>query len=99
MPKNIKVYESIVIDSDSPLTLEQLGNALHAQHDFIYQLIEYEHISPVGKGPDDWGFDSTCLSRAKRAHSFYYELEINMPGVALALDLLDQIEVLKKQIE
>ena len=99
MAKDLKVFESIVIDTDSPLTLEQLVTALHAQHDFIYQLIEYELISPMGSGPEDWGFDSNCLRRAKRAHSFYYELEINMQGVALALDLLDQIESLKKRRE
>lgn len=46
---------------------------------------------------NNWRFPGTALRRALIAHRLSNELDINAPGVALVLDLLDQIEVLKQK--
>lgn len=95
----MKVIEGIIIES-SPLTLEELSQAVSVEHDFVIEMVEYHLIEPVaGDSPESWEFDDVCLKRAKTAVSFYHDLEINMPGIALALDLLDKIEQLKNESE
>lgn len=42
-----------------------------------------------------WRFSGTALRRARLATSLARDLEVNPPGVALALDLIDEIEALR----
>lgn len=42
-----------------------------------------------------WRFSGSALRRVRRAMSLSRDLEVNPPGVALALDLLDEIDALR----
>ena len=78
------------------LTITEFCRVVHADHDIITDMIEYEIICPQGEKSENWQFDALCITRAKHALSFMRDLEVNMPGAALALQLLDEIAVLKK---
>lgn len=91
--------KGVLIDPDELLTLQELCHALQAPEDIIIELVEYQLIEPKGAHQQEWHFDSISFKRAKTAVSFHRDLEVNMPGVALALDLLDQIEELRLQLE
>jgi chaperone modulatory protein CbpM len=56
-------------------------------------------LSPAGGSPQDWRFSGDSLKRAKTAARLMRDLELNSPGVALALDLLDEIHQLRQQLE
>lgn len=45
-----------------------------------------------------WRFSGSALRRLRRAMSLSRDLEVNPPGVALALDLLDEIEALRARL-
>ncbi|MBW7925683.1 MAG: MerR family transcriptional regulator [Burkholderiaceae bacterium] len=45
-----------------------------------------------------WRFSGTALRRARLATSLARDLEVNPPGVALALDLIDEIEALRAML-
>ena len=55
-------------------------------------------LSPAGSSPEDWRFSGESLKRAKTAAHLSHDLELNTPGVALALDLLDEISRLRNQL-
>jgi len=93
-----KLISGVIIDETQPLTLEEFCYAIHTEPKIIIQMVEYQLIEPIGESPDEWRFDSLSLKRARIAASFHRDLEVNMPGVALALELLDQIETLQHQI-
>jgi chaperone modulatory protein CbpM len=46
-----------------------------------------------------WQFDSYDLYRAKKAITLQKDLEINMIGIGIILDLLDEIKELKQEID
>jgi chaperone modulatory protein CbpM len=58
-------------------------------------------LSPAGSSPEDWRlpedwrFSGDSLRRAKTAAHLTHDLELNVPWVALALDLLDEIAQLR----
>ena len=56
-------------------------------------------LSPTGSSPQDWRFSGESLRRAKTAAHLTHDLELNTPGVALALDLLDEIAQLRARIQ
>ena len=93
----LQIITAVTID-DGGLDLEELTQLLHTNHDVLTQLIEFELIIPRGDSPNTWRFDSICIRRARRAISFHQDLGVNFNGVSLAMDLLDQIDELEKQL-
>lgn len=88
----------VIIENEHLLSLDELASALHAKPDLIFEMIDYHFIEPKGARPTEWRFDSLALRRARMAASFLRDLEVNMAGVGLALELLDRIEALQQQL-
>ena len=97
MSKSSQFVSEFVANSDIKLSLEQLCDALNTEKNFIRQLVEQDLITPKGD-EKEWQFDIICYKRAKSACSFYHDLDVNMAGIALALDLLDKIERLEHEL-
>lgn len=98
MSNRSRISTEFVIETDERLSLEDLCEAINSNSDFIISLIEQDLLEPHGNEPASWEFDLVCYKRAKRAASFHHDLEINMPGIALALDLLDKIDRLESEL-
>lgn len=92
------VLHGILIESSEPLTLEQICHAVRLQQDILEALVSQHIIEPQGADPDTWLFDEVALRRARLAASFYHDLEINLAGIGLALDLMDRIERLEEML-
>jgi len=86
-----------IIDENNTLTFDEICHALNAEQDLILQLIEYHIIQPKGASQKNWAFDHVSLKRARLARNFYYDLEVNLSGIGLLLDMLEHIEALEKQ--
>ncbi|MCF7531859.1 chaperone modulator CbpM [Pseudomonas petrae] len=59
---------------------------------FVIEIVEHGILEPQGRQPDDWLFDSAALSIARRAVKLHHELQLEWDGVALALNLLEELE-------
>ena len=55
-------------------------------------------LQPTGARRDDWQFPGNSLHTAMRAHRLQRDLGLNLEGVALALELIDEIEALRSRI-
>lgn len=60
--------------------------------DTIIEMVEEIVIEPLGNDPDDWRFNESDLLRIKKAIRLHNDLGINFAGIALALDLYEQVE-------
>ena len=91
-------FTTSVVEEDVHLTLIELSRATRAPEDQIRVWVVEGVIEPANglpQEPTEWRFTGPALRRARLAMRLTRELEINTPGVALALDLLDQIDELK----
>lgn len=59
---------------------------------FVIEIVEHGILEPQGRQPEEWLFDSAALSIAKRAVKLHHELQLEWDGVALALNLLEELE-------
>jgi chaperone modulatory protein CbpM len=84
-----------LLDDDTPLTLAELARACRAAEEQVHVWVIEGVLQPSGDTPPEWRFAGASLRRARLAVTLTRELEINAPGVALALDLMDEIEALK----
>lgn len=95
---NTRVISGVLIEDGDMLTLEEFSYAIRVEKAFILEMIEHELLVPQGNTPQEWRFDSLSLHRGRVATSFYQDLGINMSGIALALDLIDKVDELKRKI-
>ncbi len=99
---SMKKHELMILadySKETSLDVKEVCEACHISSNFIYDLIEYEIIHPQGIKQEEWMFNLDELKRIKTALRLQHDLEVNLAGVALVLDLLDQLEDLRKQVE
>lgn len=81
-----------------PLTFSQLCEACHLPEALVQELIAHEILHPSGQHPTDWVFDMVQLQRAQTAARLQRDLEVNLAGIALVLDLLEERESLREHV-
>ncbi|CAB3804732.1 Chaperone modulatory protein CbpM [Paraburkholderia caffeinitolerans] len=84
-----------IVDDDVELTLVDMSRISGASAEEITLWVAEGAFEPKGAGPQEWRFSGASLCRALTAFRLARDLQINAPGIALALDLLDEIEALK----
>ena len=88
-----------LLDDATAMTLAELARACRAAEEQVHVWVVEGVLQPIGDSPPEWRFTGPALRRARLAVTLTRELEVNAPGVALALDLMDQIESLKAALK
>lgn len=95
------VKHEIMIIADysqnSLLTVNELCEICNISVDVVNELIAYDIIHPRQTSEHQVVFEIIDLQRAKTALRLQHDLEVNFAGVVLVLDLLDELEELRKQ--
>ncbi|MGE8477865.1 MAG: chaperone modulator CbpM [Pseudomonas shirazensis] len=65
--------------------------------DWVIEIVEHGIVQPSGRTPDDWLFDDRAPVTLKRAVKLHQELELEWEGVALALELLEEVQHLRSE--
>ncbi len=94
----LPVASGHVIEDASGFTLLELSRACDVEVDEVRIWVLEGVLEPVGQGPHDWCFAGSALHRARLAARLTHDLEVNAAGVALALDLLDEIAELRSRL-
>ena len=95
---NITWIEGSVVENEVHMSIVELSHASRTPEDLIMAWVTEGVLSPTGSSPEDWRFSGDSLRRAKTAAHLTHDLELNVPGVALALDLLEEIAQLRSQL-
>jgi chaperone modulatory protein CbpM len=80
------------------MTIVELAQATQTPEDLIMAWVSEGVLSPAGGSPQDWRFSGDSLKRAKTAARLMHDLELNLPGVALAINLLEELDLLRSQL-
>ena len=90
--------EAMIVDDQMLFTLVELCRACNATSAQLTVLVEEGVLEPIGGAPEDWRFPGPSLSRARTALRLAQDLDLGGPGIALVLDLLDEIESLRARM-
>jgi chaperone modulatory protein CbpM len=88
-----------IVEEEIHLTLVELCQACCASEEHVIAWVFEGVLEPSGEAPQDWRFTGQSLRRAQQALWLTRDLEINLPGVALALDLFDEIADLQARLQ
>ncbi len=97
-PTKITWIEGAIVEDEVHMSIVEISQAMRAPEDLIMSWVSEGVLSPAGSSPEDWRFSGDSLKRAKTAAHLTHDLELNTPGVALALDLLEEIARLRNQL-
>jgi chaperone modulatory protein CbpM len=87
----------IVLDERVTFTLAEFCRACGVQRELVLEMVEEGIIDPAGRDETGWLFYGESLVRARIALRLVRDLEVNWPGAALALDLLEELERWKRR--
>lgn len=88
----------LLLDEYCELGFAELCRACHLSADEVHIMVEEGIIDPLGGEPAQWRFKAVSIGRVRRARRLEQDLGVNLAGVALALDLLDEVERLRARV-
>jgi chaperone modulatory protein CbpM len=87
-----------ILDETIELTLHDLAHRCSIQTEIVIAMVHEGVLEPQGKSPEQWYFTGQDLVRLRRAMRLQRDLDVNLPGVALAIDLLEELDDLRARI-
>jgi chaperone modulatory protein CbpM len=88
-----------IFDEYAVLSVDELSRLCAVDRTYIVELVEEGVLSVVEVDATEWRFPGSALRRARTALRLQRDLEINLPGVALALELLEELEELRRELK
>jgi chaperone modulatory protein CbpM len=92
------ILTGIIIEEQTRLSLRELCDACAVHVEFITELVDEGVIEPCGIDKSHWYFSGISLQRIRRAKRLQQDLGVNLAGVALALDLIEELQLLRTQL-
>ena len=96
MKKEIVGLSGIVLDEETCLNLNELCRLCNISADAVIDMIEEGVLTPGGRMPREWIFCGADVRRVQIVVRLQRDLRVNLPGAALALDLLEELEILRR---
>lgn len=87
-----------IMEHTEVTTLEQLCVTCGVEQAWIGELVAHGVIAPSAKSGKVHHYAAATVVRVRKAQRLQHDFDLNVPGVALALDLLEQIEQLRARL-
>lgn len=87
------------LDSDAPYAFEEVCQVFVVEEHLVLEMIEFGILSPEGEDVTTWRFGAAAILRLQRARRLRRDLEINLAGIAVALDLLDELDATRQRVK
>jgi chaperone modulatory protein CbpM len=87
-----------IFEDTDPVSIRDLSRICAVEERHIVEFVEEGVLHVIEIGAPVWHFNTTALRRARIAVRLERDLELNLPGVALALDLMEQLEQLRSEL-
>ncbi|SRR5690606_20885680 len=87
---------AIVLDETVEVSLGELCRACGFEEALVVEMVEEGIVEPRGGSPASWRFSGVAVTRMLRAVQLQRDFDVNLPGAALALDLLEELERLRR---
>jgi chaperone modulatory protein CbpM len=99
MARETEVITGEIVDETVQYRLKEVCEVCGVHAEFVVEMVEAGIIKPKGAEPSTWRFSSLSIMRSRKALRLQRDLDINIPGVAVTLDLLDELESLRDQVK
>jgi chaperone modulatory protein CbpM len=88
----------IILEEQVEMTLAEMSRSCAVHAEYIIELVEEGVLAPIGRDQRAWRFTGGQVRRASIALRLQRDLGVNLAGVALALELLDELNSLRARV-
>jgi chaperone modulatory protein CbpM len=90
------LISALPLDDSVEFSLAELCVVCSVPEQLVVEIVAEGIVEPSGTAPTEWRFSGIAVTRIKRVIRLQHEFEVNLPGAALALELLEEIERLRR---
>jgi len=87
---------ALLLDDSVEFTIAEICEACSITEELIVEIVAEGIVEPLGEEPRQWRFSGRSLARVQRVVRLQQEFDVNLPGAALALELLEEVERLRR---
>ena len=87
-----------ILEEEVVLSLAEVCHASHLSAERVIEMAEEGIVEPVGRNPETWRFRGASLRRLRCAQRLEEDLGVNTAGIALVLELMDELEQLRTRL-
>ena len=88
-----------LLDEQVSISMSEICLACSCRSEWVLELVSEGILEPLRREHDEWFFSGNSLSLAQAAHRLQRDLGVNIAGVALVLELLDEIRLLRAELQ
>jgi chaperone modulatory protein CbpM len=94
-----QVLTGAILEESVLLTVEDLSRMCAVDQRHIVEFVEEGVLNVVTVDTSGWRFSGAALRRARLALRLERDLELNLAGVALALELMEELQHLRRELQ
>jgi len=98
MSKPERIVEGSPIEESAWITVTDFCAWLHVDHGWVASLVEAGVIDPRGAAPEAWAFPASDLVRVRAVSRLVRDLDVNLEGAAVIVDLIEERRQLERRI-
>jgi len=96
MTETITYLSGTVLDENTRCGLKELCSLCGINPETVQDMINEGLISTRETSPLQWRFDYIAIRRVQTAIRLQRDLRVNLPGCALILDLMEELDELRR---
>jgi chaperone modulatory protein CbpM len=94
-----KAFQKVML-VDAPLSLVEVCQVINIAPEVLVEFVEFGIVEPIrGHSAKNWQFSAMTLRRARTALHLQKDLHLDLRGLALTLDLLEEVNELRQRID
>lgn len=98
-PSEDQALPGDIFEEAAVLTVKDLSRMCAVDERHIVEFVAEGVLNVVEFNTTEWHFTGAALRRARLALRLERDLELNLAGVALALELLDELQRLRRELK
>lgn len=87
---------AMLLDDSVEFSLAELCAACSVSEQVVIEIVAEGVVEPLGRDRAQWRFSGVALARVHRVMRLQQDFGVNLAGAALALDLLEEVERLRR---
>jgi len=93
------VITGVLLDENTTISFPQVCHTYHISEDVLIELLEHGLIKEITPPVKQVNFNPVMLNRIQSARRLQEDLGVNLQGVILALELRDELESVRRELE
>lgn len=94
-----KIVSAVIMDEQSTISVIEICQTCNISQETLLEMMEYGLFNHLGVELHQAEFDLGMLKRIQTARRLQEDLGVNLPGVVLIMELLDDINALQDELD